>query len=207
MKGYMITFSLDKETYKPGETAKLSYKIISLDDSPIPQEFTLRYGFLGGQEKTLTTSDPEGKLSVEVPDDTKDGTGHFRIYSDSLDIYEDEGMMQEANIRANPNPLSDTAFSDISNLELILLLLLIISLIIALLSLIMSRKAMKESKLPPWKKDRPLPEPMDMKKDEMEPSTSTLPEPEQPAPIEPGPPTPPGEQPPPPYREGEPPRF
>jgi hypothetical protein len=205
MKGYLITFSLDKETYKPGETAKLSYKIISLDGTPIPEEFTLKYGYVGGQEKTLATSDPEGKLLVEIPEDSKDGTGHFTVYSNSLGIDEDEGSIQEANIRANPNPLSDSAFADISNLELILLLLLIICLILALLSFRTSRKAMKESKLPPWKKDRPLPEPMDMRHDEMGPGPSTPPEPGQPDPYEPGPQTPPGDQPPMPPQDGQPP--
>lgn len=187
LSGYMIVFTLDKETYKPGETATLRYEIISLSGSPIPDEFTLKYGYAGGQEKELTTTDPKGKLTVDVPDDAPDGTGYFYINSPNLGVSQTN---QEANIRSNPNPLADTAFADISNFELILLLLLILCIILAIIGLRRSKRALKESQLPPWKKEQPLPEPEEIKSEPEEFPPSIPPEQETMPPTQEGTPPP-----------------
>ncbi len=183
LSGFMIVFTLDKETYRPGETATLHYEIISLDGSPIPDEFILKYGYEGGLEKELTTSDPEGKLTVDVPDDASDGTGYFYINSNGLG---DAQSHQQANIRENPNPLADTAFADISNFELILLLLLILCIILAIIGLRKSKKALKESQLPPWKKEQPLPEPEEIKSEPEELPPSIPSEQQTPPPAQEG---------------------
>jgi len=170
LQGFILTFTLDKNTYKPGETATLHYKIHSVDGSEIPRDFTLRYGISGGPERTAQTSKSEGDLKVEIPDDAADGTGYFYVRSNDLPYgqYSVAASQQEANIRANPNPLAETV-GDMSFLELILLVLVIIALLIAFIAMRRGKKALEESKLPPWKKERPLPEPEKFK-DTEEPS-------------------------------------
>lgn len=171
LSGFMIAFTLDKPTYRPGEKATLNYEIMSLDDSEVPDMFTLYYGFYGGQQRSLQTSKASGKLTVVVPDDAADGVGGFYIFSSEELGF--AGAQQQANIRAEPNPLAEPVFGDITLLGLILVVLVIISLIFGFMGWRLGKKALSESKLPPWKKERPLPEPENFR----EPS-----EPEPPAP-------------------------
>ncbi|UCG70435.1 MAG: hypothetical protein JSV09_05320 [Thermoplasmata archaeon] len=165
LTSFMVTFTLDRKTYKPGETATLKYKIISLDGSDVPEKFTLYYWYSGYLGKELTTSDPEGELTIEIPDDAPDGTGYFHVYSPELTPLE---AIQEANIRENPNPFAET-MGDISLLVWILLILVIISLIIGFIGMRRGKKALEEAKLPPWKKEGPLPEPEKFKGEEPAP--------------------------------------
>ncbi len=172
LRGYVLTFTLDKKTYRPGETATLTYEITSVDGSAIPNKFTLCYGFLGGQYREIETSNAEGSLTLKVPDEASDGVGYFYIESD-LPYGEDAtaSAMQQANIRANPNPLAETVWGDLSLLELILLVLVIISLLFGIAGWRRGKKALEEAKLPPWKKERPLPEPAKFKAPEPEEPT------------------------------------
>ncbi|UCE38077.1 MAG: hypothetical protein JSW00_02215 [Thermoplasmata archaeon] len=211
LKGYMLTFTLDKNTYRPGETAKLKYKIHSLDGADIPEKFTLTWAFGGALPRSIQTSSSEGTLEIKVPDDAADGTGYFYIGSSSELGY--AGSQQEAKIRANPNPLAETV-GDVPIFSYILLILIIVSLLIGIAAWKHGKKALEESKLPPWKKDRPLPEPetygepgegeegLPPPEDEptIPPEEGTTPTPEEgPAPPpEEGPTAPPGEDLPPP---------
>ncbi len=169
LQGFLITFTLDKNTYRPGETATLNYEIISLDGSELPDKFTLSYGFYGGEGRSIQTSNAKGSLKLKVPDDVADGEGFFSLSSPDLEA---TSQLQEANIRSNPNPLAETV-GDVSFLDLLLLILIVICLIIALTSWSRGKKAMEEAKLPPWKKERPLPEP-DKFKESDTPSESPL---------------------------------
>jgi hypothetical protein len=182
LTGYTIVFTLDKHTYRPGEKATLSYEITSLDGSEIPEMFTLYYGFLGGQQSSIQTSKKTGKLTVVIPDEAADGTGDFFIFS-SPDLEYASGR-QQAEIRAEPNPLAEPVFGDTTLLELILVVLVIISLIFGFMGWRLGKKALSESKLPPWKKERPLPEPEALKEpsDGPEPSPPTPPEEKSPPP-------------------------
>ncbi|UCE73325.1 MAG: hypothetical protein JSV56_09855, partial [Methanomassiliicoccales archaeon] len=154
LSGFMITFTLDKSTYMPGDTATLKYKIYSLDGSDFPESFTLTYYFTGGQPKTIQTSDTEGSLKLKVPEDAPDGTGVFNIYSSDLGS---SGTTQVAEIRESPNPLAET-IADMPLLSLILLVLVILALIFGIIGFRRGKKALEEAKLPPWKKEGPLPE-------------------------------------------------
>ncbi|MEE9150709.1 MAG: hypothetical protein V3U20_02610, partial [Thermoplasmata archaeon] len=159
LRGFMITFTLDKRTYRPGETATLHYKITSVDDSEIPQDFTLNYGFLGGPQRSTQASKAEGDLKLKVPEDAADGSGFFYIQSFDLPYGSSyANVQQEANIRANPNPLAET-IGDMPLLSLILLVLVLIALIFGIGGWRRGKKALEEAKLPPWKKEGPLPEP------------------------------------------------
>jgi hypothetical protein len=194
LRGYLLTFTLDKNTYKPGETAKLTYEITSIDDSDIPEEFILYYGYGlpffeqgSGPYRYLETSDTKGSLEIEVPEDAADGIGNFYIVS-TLPYGEGQASAhQEANIRSSPNPLAET-IGDISLLSWILLLLVIITLIMAFIGMRRGKKALNEAKLPPWKKEGPLPEPDKFKEPE-----PTSPEPTQ-APMEEEMPPPPADE-------------
>ena len=106
-----MTFTLDKNTYRPGETATLHYKITSIDGTELPEQFTLTYGFQGATQSQVETSEAEGNLKVTVPSYASDGEGYFYI----------GGTTQRANVRASPNPLAETV-GDMSVLEIILLL-------------------------------------------------------------------------------------
>jgi hypothetical protein len=169
LKGFILTFTLDKNTYRPGETATLDYKITSVDGSALPDKFTLYYGLLGGQTREIETSNAEGSLTLKVPDEAADGVGFFAIESDlPYGQYGDAAALQQADIRANPNPLAETVFGDLSLLELILLVLVIISLLFGIAGWRRGKRALEEAKLPPWKKERPLPEPDKFKAPESE---------------------------------------
>lgn len=204
LRGYVLTFTLDKNTYKPGETATLKYEVTSVDDSDIPEEFTLIYGYgipplddaPSGTYRILETSDPKGSLKIEVPEDAADGSGNFYVLSD-LPYGEGEAAAQkEANIRASPNPFAET-IGDISLLNWILLFLVIITLIIAIIGMRRGKKALNEAKLPPWKKEGPLPEPDKFKEPEPTstgPTQAPMEEDFPPPPEEESPPSP--EQPP-----------
>jgi hypothetical protein len=175
LRGYMITFSLDKNTYRPGETATLHYKITSVDDSEIPQDFRLMYGYSGGEQRSTQTSKAEGDLKIKVPEDAADGSGHFYLSSNLPYGSSYASAQQEANIRSNPNPFAETV-GDMPFLSLILLILVIIALIFGIGGWRRGKKALEEAKLPPWKKEGPLPEPEKFK------------EPEEPSVEEPTPP-------------------
>lgn len=186
LRGYMITFSLDKRTYRPGETATLHYKITSVDDSEIPQDFRLTYGYSGGERRSTQASKAEGDLKVKVPEDAADGSGFFYLSSPDLPYgSSNANAQQEANIRSNPNPLAETV-GDMPFLSLILLILVIIALIFGIGGWRRGKKALEEAKLPPWKKEGPLPEPEKFK----EPEEPTLEEP-TPPPVEEEVPSPP----------------
>ncbi len=178
LRGYMITFSMDKRTYRPGETATLHYKITSVDDSDIPQDFRLSYGYSGGEQRSTQASKAEGDLKVKVPEDAADGSGFFYIYSDLPYGNTNANAQQEANIRSNPNPFAETV-GDMPFLSLILLILVIIALIFGIGGWRRGKKALEEAKLPPWKKEGPLPEPEKFK----EPEEPTVEEP-TPPPVE-----------------------
>ncbi len=175
LRGYLITFSLDKRTYRPGETATLHYKITSVDDSEIPQDFRLMYGYHGGEQRSTQASKAEGDLKVKVPEDAADGSGFFFIYSDLPYGNTNAEAEQEANIRSNPNPFAETV-GDMSFLSLILLILVILALIFGIGGWRRGKKALEEAKLPPWKKEGPLPEPEKFK----EPEETTIEEPTPP---------------------------
>jgi hypothetical protein len=180
LRGYIITFSLDKKTYRPGETATLHYKVTSVDDSEIPQDFTLTYGYYGGEQRTTQTSKAEGDLKVKIPEDASDGVGYFYMSSSDLP-YGDRSStntQQEANIRESPNPLAET-IGDIPFLSLILLILVIIALIFGIGGWRRGKKALEEAKLPPWKKEGPLPEPEKFKEPEPSLEEPTPPSPEE----------------------------
>jgi hypothetical protein len=187
LRGYILTFSLDKKTYRPGETATLHYKVTSVDDSDIPREFTLTYGYQGGEQRSIQTSKAEGDLKVKIPEDVSDGVGYFYMASSDLP-YGDRSYsetQQEANIRESPNPFAET-IADMSLLSLILLVLVIIALIFGISGWRRGKKALEEAKLPPWKKEGPLPEPEKFK----EPGEPSIEEPTPPTPEETTPPSP-----------------
>jgi hypothetical protein len=159
-RSFMVTFTLDKNTYKPGEEATLHYKVISLDGSEVPEEYTLNYGFYGGEPRSVRTSGSEGDLKVKIPDDAEDGEGYF--YVQSSDLSSSSPQLQEADIRTSPNPLAETV-GDVPVFSYILLILVILALLIGIAAWKHGKTALEESKLPPWKKERPLPEPEQFK--------------------------------------------
>jgi hypothetical protein len=179
LTSFMVTFTLDRNTYRPGETATLKYKVISLDGSDIPEKFTLLYWYTGYLGKELTTSDPEGELTIEIPEDAPDGTGYFHVYSPELTPLE---AVQEANIRESPNPFAEP-MGDISLLVWLLLILVIVSLIIGFIGMRRGKKALEEAKLPPWKKEGPLPEPEKFKGEETPPMEGEAPPIEEQGPL------------------------
>jgi hypothetical protein len=178
-KSFMVTFTLDKNTYKPGDEATLHYKVISLDGSEIPEEYTMSYGFYGGEPRSIQTSGSEGDLKVKVPDDAADGEGYFFLHSSDLSS---SSSQQEADIRTSPNPLAETV-GDVPVFSYILLILVILALLIGIAAWKHGKTALEESKLPPWKKERPLPEPEQFKDEGEEglppPEDETMPPPEE----------------------------
>jgi hypothetical protein len=182
LKGFLVTFTLDKNTYRPGETATLHYKVISLDGSDIPEKFTLSYNFYGMPANLKEVSKSEGDLKLKVPEDMPDGEGFIYVGST---LPSSTMASQQADIRESPNPLAEKV-GDMSLFEILLLILVIIALIFGIGAWRRGKKAMDEAKLPPWKKDGPLPEPEKFKDTEAE----SMPEPEAPPamPDEPAPP-------------------
>jgi hypothetical protein len=209
LRGYTVTFTLDKTTYKPGETATLKYEITSVDNSDLPEEFSLTYGYgippsedtsPSGTYRTLETSDSKGSLKIEVPEDAADGTGNFYILTNLPYGEGDATAQQEADVRANPNPLAETV-GDMPLLSLILLILVIIALIFGIAGWRKGKRALNEAKLPPWKKEGPLPEPEKFKESEStspEPTPPPMEEDMPPPPSDEFPPTSPGQPPQPP---------
>jgi hypothetical protein len=193
LTGYMLTFTLDKDTYRPGETANLKYKVTSLDDSEVPESFRLTYRFEGGVGQEVRVTEPEGTLKLKVPDDAADGEGYFTVDSDIS-----PAATQEANIRESPNPLAGNV-GDMSLLEILLLIFVLIALAFGISGYMKGKKALSEAKLPPWKKEGSLPEPEKFK--EPEPTAEPTPEPISEPPPEPETPSPPpgdlGSEPPP----------
>jgi hypothetical protein len=182
IKGFLVTFTMDKNTYRPGETATLHYKVISLDGSDIPEKFTLSYSFFGMPSNYKEVSKSEGDVKLKIPEDIPDGEG--LIYMSSS-LPSTTMASQQADIRESPNPLAETV-GDMSLFEILLLILVTIALIFGIGAWRRGKKAMDEAKLPPWKKDGPLPEPEKFKDTEAE----SMPEPEAPPamPDEPAPP-------------------
>jgi hypothetical protein len=183
MKGFLVTFTMDKNTYRPGETATLHYKVISIDGSDIPEKFTLYYSFWGTPTNTKEVSKSEGDLKLKVPEDMPDGEGFISVGSS---LPSSTSSSQQADIRESPNPLAETV-GDMSLFEILLLLLVLLALIFGIGAWRRGKKAMDEAKLPPWKKEGPLPEPEKFKDTEPEP----MPEPEEAPPDMPDEPAPP----------------
>ncbi len=173
--GFLLTFTLDKNTYRPGDTATLHYKIISLDGSDIPEKFTLEYNFHGMSPETTEVSKPEGDLKLKIPKDAADGEGFIELRSN--DLPGASITTQKADIRESPNPLAETV-GDMSLLEILLLIFVIIALIFGIGGWRKGKKALDEAKLPPWKKEGPLPEPEKFKDTGPEPVTEPEPLPE-----------------------------
>jgi hypothetical protein len=179
-QGFQVTFTLDKNTYRPGDTATLHYKIISLDGSEIPEKFTLEYNFNGTSPQFTEVSKSEGDLKLKIPKDVADGEGYIELKAN--DIPGAPMTTQKADIRESPNPLAET-IGDMSLLEILLLIFVIIALIFGIGGWRKGKKALDEAKLPPWKKEGPLPEPEKFKEPEPEPMPEPEPVPEE-LPIE-----------------------
>jgi hypothetical protein len=172
LRGYMVTFTLDKNTYRPGETVTLHYKVISLDGSDFPEEFSITYGFFGLPTQTQEVTKTSGDLKLKVPEDQADGEG---LISMGSSLPGSTTAVQQADIRESPNPLAETV-GDMSLLEILLLIFVIIALIFGIGGWRKGKKAMDEAKLPPWKKEGSLPEPEKFKETEAEPMPEPLPE-------------------------------
>jgi hypothetical protein len=173
LQGFLLTFTLDKNTYRPGDTATLHYKIVSLDGSEIPEKFALDYNFHGMPHQSVNVSKSEGDLKLKIPNDAADGEGFIELRSS--DLPGTTMTTQKADIREAPNPLAETV-GDMSLLEILLLIFVIIALIFGIGGWRKGKKALDEAKLPPWKKEGPLPEPEKFKEPESEPIPEPVPE-------------------------------
>jgi len=71
--GYLLTVSLDKASYLPGETIRVHYEIRARGTSVLPQQFRFTVSLIGTATTTATTTSPTGDLTLTVPGGTSQG--------------------------------------------------------------------------------------------------------------------------------------
>ncbi len=82
LREYMVTFSFDRESYKPGDTVKIHYKLIKIGTArDVKAPITINYGFDGGgyEVRTLRTTNLEGDITYTLPNNIADGKYLFFV--------------------------------------------------------------------------------------------------------------------------------
>lgn len=88
-RGLLVSFYLDREAYRPGDTAIVHYRITSLgDEEDLDRVFTLSYGIYGLKMDLWQTTETWGNLSYKISPDAMDGDYIFTV---SLETEADHG--------------------------------------------------------------------------------------------------------------------
>ena len=81
--GFFLTATFDKNSYAPGDTMRVSYRIVARGDEALPSTFHLTYGLLsgsfGGAYRTTATGSDQGTLTYVVPTGIDEGDELFQI--------------------------------------------------------------------------------------------------------------------------------
>ena len=88
-RGLLVSFHLDREAYRPGDTAIVHYRITSLgDEDALDRVMTLSYGIYGLKMDRWQTTRTEGNLTYVISPEATDGDYLFTV---SLETEADHG--------------------------------------------------------------------------------------------------------------------
>ncbi len=74
VSGFLLSLSLDRSSYLPGETAQVTYTITPRGSSVLPLQYRFQLWLLGGAAPTLvTTTSSTGVLRLGIPEGTSTG--------------------------------------------------------------------------------------------------------------------------------------
>jgi len=80
IQGFMLSISLDKESYLPGDTMVVAYSIVPIDPAaPLPRLFLFVYRVIGLPFTDWQTSEASGVLDYAIPQDTTEGNAVFEV--------------------------------------------------------------------------------------------------------------------------------
>ena len=108
-RGHLITFTLDKDTYRPIEIAKIQYKITPTGDTkPLDRVITLYYGIVGLKILEYQTTRAEGEITYPIPYEASNGNHLFVVGFDSPPEYGDHNPdTAYSTINIDSNPMED----------------------------------------------------------------------------------------------------
>jgi preprotein translocase subunit SecG len=80
IQDFILSISLDKESYLPGETMVVAYSIVPMDPAaPLPRLFLFGYEVIGLPFMDWQTSEASGVLDYAIPQDANEGNAIFEV--------------------------------------------------------------------------------------------------------------------------------
>ena len=122
--GFLLSVSLDKASYNPGETIRISYTITTRGDSVLPRQFYFSAMLLGGVGISATTTSATGDLLLPVPQGMDEGSVLLYVSEGSTGTYVYETVRIGAGNALYENTLGGIPVFDVL-LALVLLVLVI----------------------------------------------------------------------------------
>ncbi len=71
--GYVLSISLDRSNYVPGDTMSIAYKVTTRGTSALPSQFAFTIALEGATSQQEFTTSPEGTLTLTIPKDSPTG--------------------------------------------------------------------------------------------------------------------------------------
>lgn len=125
---FLIEF--DKNIYKPGDTVKIKYEIISKNDNKIDKSVKFNYGIAGFQENFYESFEAKGEIEFTIPNEIPDGNYVVIINEQNFGLTSIQNLQVEAN-------------SSIPWFEIMILIIAFFSLIVGFSALISVNKGQK----------------------------------------------------------------
>ena len=80
IQGFILSISLDKESYLPGETIVVTYSIVPRNPAtPLPRLLLFNYGAIGLPTMSWQTSEASGTFNYAIPQNANEGNVIFQV--------------------------------------------------------------------------------------------------------------------------------
>jgi hypothetical protein len=143
--GYMIKFTLLKNSYAPGDIMKVNYTITKIGQGPETTDgFMVQLTFLGEYVDTIWVTEMFGIIEYQLPEELRDGRHLVTIaIAGEPDTFND---IQTIIIDSDAGELAHGTIAGMNAGAFIVMLLAIVALIIALVGIVKWRKFAKAGK-------------------------------------------------------------
>ncbi len=145
--GYMIEFTILRNSYSPGDIMKVNYTIVKIGQGPEETDgFQVQITFVGEYTDTIWVTELFGVLEFQLPEELRDGRHLVMIQIVGQPDTFDDG--QTIIIDSDAGELAHGTIAGLNAGAFIVLILAIIALIIAIVGAVKWRKFAKASKTP-----------------------------------------------------------
>ncbi|MCD6461734.1 MAG: hypothetical protein J7L61_03220, partial [Thermoplasmata archaeon] len=130
-RGYIVEYTLDKNSYKPGDTITITYHLRPIGDPITPPEgFHLSMGIVGHTPEEVWTDSADGTLTYTLPPEISDGQHLFQLFIWNQANTND---FQSITVDSDAGPLAYGTVAGMTGGAFLALLIAIIALIIGIL--------------------------------------------------------------------------